>query len=187
MADCAAPSPGRRNQFEVFFYPSGLRVFPMDAAGTPIEAAGLRGTATFYHPNSQEPWFSRPIEGGSAAARQGQSSLDLAIELTGVPPAGTRVAFAIAGLPDTPSFTLPFELAGAASANAAAPEPAAAPRFVFGPGANGFGYYQAPVSAAPAARPVSGGRPATRTRDWSTGQNLPTGGLLSKPWLKPSR
>ncbi len=86
-------------QFEVFFYTTGSRVFPRDAAGEPLDAAKLTGRATFYHPNSPEPWFSRPLHPAAANPGQASESLDLAIDLSTVPPTGARVAFEIEGLP----------------------------------------------------------------------------------------
>lgn len=191
-----------RNQFEVFFYPTGLRIFPLDSAGTPIAASKLTGMATFYHPNSPKPWFTRPLQGGAADAGHPSASLDLVIGLGTVPTTGAKAAFEVAGLPDpagpTATFTVPVEFA--AATNPAPPPSGAAvgPRYVYGPGYYGFGYYQYPgPQAAPAAvssptvysysspsRRGSGGG-AGSTRDWSTGRDYPSGGLISKPWLRP--
>jgi hypothetical protein len=100
-------------QFEVFFYATGLRVFPQDATGAPFDASKLTGTATFYHPNSPEPWIARPLRPAAASPGQASESLDLAIDLSRVPPMGGKAAFAIAGLPDpaqpTARFPVPFE------------------------------------------------------------------------------
>jgi hypothetical protein len=99
-------------RFEVFFYTTGLRVFPEDGNGAPLDAAKLTGTATFYHPNSPEPWFARPLH-PSAAPGRASESLELALDLSTVPPTGARVAFEISGLPSpadpVAKFTLPFE------------------------------------------------------------------------------
>jgi hypothetical protein len=98
--------------FEVFFYPTGLRLFPEDAAGTPLDASKLTGTATFYHPNSPEPWFARPLHPVAAGSGGTSESLDLVIGLGAVPPTGAKVAFEVTGLPDpakpTARFTVPF-------------------------------------------------------------------------------
>src|SRR6516165_3230710 len=59
----AALATAGRHQVEVFFYHTGIRVCPLDSAGSPIDADNLTGTATFYHPNSPDPWFSRPLPG----------------------------------------------------------------------------------------------------------------------------
>ena len=194
-----------RNRFEVFFYPTGLRVFPLDFAGTPVDVSKLTGTATFYHPNSPKPWFSRPLQSATVGEGQGQASLDLVIGLSAVPSKGAKVTFEIAGLPDSGASsvvaTVPFEFAAApASTNPTPPpdEAATCPRYVYGPGYYGFGYYwypgpqDAPAAASapsvysygpPYGRSSRGGSGATH--DWSTGRDLPSGGLISKPWLRP--
>ena len=97
-------------RFEVFFYRTGMRVFPERSGGTPLAVSGLAGTATFYHPNSPKPWFSRPLRAAPSA-----SSLDLVIGLGDAPTAGVKVTIAVGGLPEpsepTASFTVPFEFA----------------------------------------------------------------------------
>lgn len=190
-----------RNQFEVFFYPNGLRVYPLDSAGSPIDPAKLTGSATFYHPNSPKPWFSRPLKGAATTAGAAPASIDLVVGMGTVPPTGAKVTFEIAGLPDatesTATFTVPVEFVKApTAATLPVPPPGAvapSPRYVYGPGYYGYGYYQYPgPEMAPAARSSptvygysnqsgsSGG-----THDWSTGRSLPSGGLIGKPWLRP--
>jgi hypothetical protein len=191
-------------QFEVFFYPTGLRVFPTDAAGAAVDTSKISATITFYHPNSRDPWFSRPLV---APAGAGATSLDLLINLATVPPTGARAEFEVAGLPggaDTPAtFTVPIAFINAsgtaASAQPAVPQGTAAaqPAFVFGSGAAGFGYYSyaGPQGAPPpASTPTTltapartASRPTSSTssgsfRDWSTGRNNMR---LAKPWLSP--
>jgi hypothetical protein len=73
---------------------------------------------------------------------------------------------------------------------------APSPRYVYGPGYAGFGYYNysapgtAPAAAPPSAPttrtfrvPASGSSNtgARRGRDWSTGRRM----TIAKPWLKP--
>jgi hypothetical protein len=100
-------------RFEVFFYRTGLRLFAQDARGAPLNASELTGTATFYHPNSPEPWFVRPLHSAAADPGQSSESLDLVLDLSTVPPKEARVAFEIGGLPGpakTPArFIVPFE------------------------------------------------------------------------------
>jgi hypothetical protein len=129
-------------------------------------------------------------------------------DLSPVPPSGAKVAFATVGLPDPAgalaSFTVPFVSVGVTIATplvSQAGAAAASPRYVYGPGSSGVGYYQlASQAVAPAAatartvqafpgprRQASTGRSGGRVRDWTTGHSLPSGGLMSKPWLKPSR
>ena len=187
-----------RHQFEVFFYNTGLRVFPLDSTGSPIDASRSTGTATFYHPNSPQPWFTRPIRGATSTPGQASPSLDLIIGLGGIPATGARVAFEIAGLSDpaepTAAFTVPFEVANVPAESVAA-QPAApsntvatSPPYVYGPGYYGYGYYQ---YAGPQAAPAQVSGPTVysyggsgQTHDRSTGRDLPSGGLLSKPWLR---
>ena len=194
-----------KNQFEVFFYSTGLRLFPLDSAGHLIDASKIAATATFYHPNSPKPWFTRPLQGKAASVGHPPESLDLVIGLSTVPPKGAKVTFEIAGLSDsedsTAAFTVPVEFVAAPVATSPVPPPAvtqAQPNYVYGPGYTGFGYYQYPgPQAVPAAtsaprvynyptsgRQSSGGGPHS-TRDWSTGRSYQSGGLISKPWLRP--
>jgi hypothetical protein len=59
-----------------------------------------------------------------------------------------------------------------------------APRFVYGSGAQGFGYYVAPARpAAPATTPRSAAPSSVGpgARNWSTGRRSP----LHRPWLRP--
>src|SRR5262245_2022351 len=64
-------------QFEVFSYRTGLRIFPQGSGGAALDASRLTGTATFYHPNSPQPWFSRPLHPAAAGPGQASESLDL--------------------------------------------------------------------------------------------------------------
>lgn len=144
----------QHSRYEVFFYATGLRVFPQDVAGAPLDASKLTGTATFYHPNSPQPWFARPLRDSTATLGQASASLDLAIGLSKVPPTGAKVTFEIAGLPDpaepTATFTVPFEFVKIpAESPAANPTPpqggvASSPRYVYGPGYSGYGYFDYP-------------------------------------------
>jgi hypothetical protein len=142
-------------RFEVYFYRTGMRVFPRRGVGTPLAVTGLAGAATFYHPNSPKPWFSRPLRAAPSA-----SSLDLAIGLGDAPSAGVKVAVEIAGLPKpsepTAAFTVPLEfIAGSAAGGITASAQPARPRgavptvspYSYGFGHEGLGYY-------PFSRPV---------------------------------
>jgi hypothetical protein len=99
-------------RFEVFFYSTGVRVFVTDAAGDAFNASTLTGTATFYHPNSPQPWFARPLRPAPAQPGQPAESLDLAVDLAAVPAPGATVTVEVRGLPDpeesTARFTMPF-------------------------------------------------------------------------------
>jgi hypothetical protein len=189
------------HQFEVFFYPSGVRVFPRDHSGAAIDATKLDAAATFYHPNSPKPWFERPLRGMG-------ESLDLAIGLANAPRTGARVTFRVIGLPggdeSMASFTVPLEFVPEPTSQPAAPAAATAPspRYVYAPGYYGYGYYAypgpqttpSPAASAPThySAPRSYGSPRTHFRgdgdsvgpghrDWSTGRDVP----LAKPWLRP--
>ena len=148
-------------QFEVFFYATGLRVFPWDSVGASIDASKLTGTATFYHPNSPQPWFERKLAPSLASPGQVSESLDLAMNLSTVPPTGARVGFEIAGLPKpgepTARFTVPFEFVktpGESPAVDLTPFQVGvtpSPGSIYGPGYHGFGYgsYPDPQTAQP--------------------------------------
>lgn len=97
---------------EVFGYPTGLRVFVTDKDGAAVNAAALRGIVTFFHPNSPEPWFSRPHRPSPSPSQPGAApeSLDLAMNLA----SGASVKIERDGLPDpkesSARFTVPFLL-----------------------------------------------------------------------------
>lgn len=63
-------------QFEVFFYTTGLRVFPRDAKGAPLDASNLTGTATFYHPNSPQPWSDLGLPPATGEGWHGDGRVD---------------------------------------------------------------------------------------------------------------
>src|SRR4051812_3140812 len=66
------------HRFEVVFERGGLKVYPLTPDEKPIDTSGLSGTATFYHPNSPQPWFSRELGGGTPGADKRPTSLELA-------------------------------------------------------------------------------------------------------------
>ena len=103
-----------RYRFEVFSYRTGMRIFPKAIGGAPLDASNLTGTATFYHPNSPQPWFTRPLHPFTFRPGQTSESLDLVMDLGTVPPAGAKVGIEIGGLTGAAeskaSFSVPFEL-----------------------------------------------------------------------------
>jgi hypothetical protein len=116
-----------RHQFEVFFYATGLRVFPRGQGGAAIDTSKLKGTATFALPDAPNP-FVYPIRPSGPAP----TSLDLAVDLGRIPASGSKVTFQVTGLPDpaepTATFTVPFVPNGMANApTAAAPKPRTKP------------------------------------------------------------
>ncbi len=187
-------------QFEVFFYWTGLRVFPQSVHGTPIAISKLTGTATFTLPGAPKP-FVYALKGGPATGGKEPGSLDLGIDLSKVPTTGSTVAFEITGLGDpsegSVTFTVPFEFVSAkarpAPSQAATPT-SPTPRYTYGQGYYGQGYYEqynqsAPVAGSPSQYQYSvpsytgtlvGG--TRSTRDWSTGRDTP----IAKPWLRPT-
>jgi hypothetical protein len=189
--------------FEVVFAKDGAKVYPRTHQDKPLDTSKLSGTATFYHPNSPKPWFDRPLHVASPVAGQAPRSLDLVISLVTVPLIGANATFEIAGLPDSVKFSVPFEFAKIPAKSSAmhpvsfTEEVATSPRNVYGPGDSGFGRYQYP---SPEAAPVPGSRPSVynygtpggrnssgssgASRDWSTGRDFQSGGLISKPWLR---
>jgi hypothetical protein len=183
-----------RHQYEVFFYRTGVRVFPQDNAGAAVNASHLAGNATFYHPNSPNPWFSRPLRGNP-------HSLDLAIGLTNAPQAGVEVAFEITGPSGTAeskaTFTVPLEFVPQpTAAEPTAPQGGVSivPQYVYGLGSQGYGYYpytspateahtsarQSYMSSIPGMFGPGGMTVGPGHRDWSTGRDSP----LAKPWMR---
>ena len=187
-----------RRQYEVFFYRTGVRVFPQDNAGAALDASQLGGNTTFFHPNSPKPWFSRPLRGTP-------QSLDLAIGLTNAPQAGVMVAFEIFSLSGSAesrtTFIVPLEFVPQLAAQPTVAQPTApqggipfVPRYTYGPGYQGYGYYP---YTSPAPEVHTSARPSYMSsipgmygpggmtvgpghRDWSTGRDSP----LAKPWMK---
>lgn len=193
-----------RHRFEVFFYPTGIRVFPQDSAGKSLDATNMSAIAIFYHPSSPNPWFDRSLRAGPVSAGEARASLDEVVDLGAVPASGAKVVFEVTGLGDpadpSTSFTVPVEFVTSQTAAPAATG-SASPRYVYAAGSEGVGYYAnpGPQSAPPARQAArsappprssrtstsSGSRPATvgaGARDYSTGRRS----RLSKPWL-PSR
>lgn len=187
----------KQHQFEVFFFPTGVRVFPFTADGAPQDASQLTGTATFYHPNSPQPWFSRPLK---PAAGTPSPSIDLVIGLTNAPATGATVTFEVDGLADSSgskvAFTVPLEFirTQAVQPAQANTDVSSVPRYVYMPGYYGYGYYQYSAPGTTVARqPGRAAYYAARRRgsdqdyvgpqhrDWASGRDSP----LAKPWLKP--
>ena len=188
-------------QFEVFFYKTGLRVFPLNESGKPLDIAKLAGSATFYHPNSPKPWFTRSLQAATYLTEKSPTSLDLAIGLGTVPPTGSKVVFEITGLSDptetSSTFTVPVAFVESPGESVAAPATVVVPsaRYVYGPGYYGYGYYAYPGPettpdqvagpthygySTPSQYGYSSDAIGPGHRDWSTGRD----NGLAKPWLK---
>jgi hypothetical protein len=102
----------KKHHFESVFTKGGVRLYVHGADHKPVDASHLSATATFYHPSSQAPWFTRNLK---PASRQASEALVLVLDLSKVPTEGAKVAFRVAGLADsgeqTATFTVPFRLA----------------------------------------------------------------------------
>jgi hypothetical protein len=194
------------HRFEVFFYPTGARVFPLDDAGGSVNTSRLAGSATFFHPDAPgRPWFSRPLHPEPVTAGQAPASLDLTIGLAKAPQKGATVAFEIVGLGGqtgaTATFKVPLEFTTTTAPQPTAPqgEVTSGPRYIYGPGYYGYGYYAYPgpetvpqpaqetpgyygtPSSYSSVGSMSGHTVGWMHRDWSTGRDSP----LAKPWMRP--
>jgi len=101
--------------FEAVFAKDGLKVYPRTHEDKPIDASRLTGTATFYRPNSPEPWFERKLTATPASPGQTITSLNATLDSSKIPASGAKVAFRVTGLPEaaepTATFTTPYALA----------------------------------------------------------------------------
>ena len=95
----------------MFFYPTGVRLFLLDASGHPVDASHLTAHATFYHPDAPDtPWFSRPLHPDLTAPDHLPASLDLSVGLASAPRTGAMVDFQILGLESKTSSTAEFKV-----------------------------------------------------------------------------
>jgi hypothetical protein len=105
----------KRHHFEAVFSKAGLTLYAHDSAHEPLDASRLKATATFYHPSSPKPWFTRELQATAASPGQPPASLGLRMDLSKVPSKDAKVAFQVSGLPDpaepAAAFTVPFKLA----------------------------------------------------------------------------
>ena len=105
----------KRHHFEAMFAKGGVRLYVHGADHNSVDVSHLSASATFYHPSSSKPWFTRKLRPAATAAGQLPTSLDLPMDLSRVPTKGAKVSFEVSGLPDpgetTATFTVPFTLA----------------------------------------------------------------------------
>jgi hypothetical protein len=197
---------GEGFRFEVFFFPTGARVFPTDGSGRPVDTSRLVGSATFYHPDApSRPWFSRPLHPERTSGGLSPASLDLSIALARAPQKGAMVVFEIDGLGGrtgpTATFKVPLEFVAGSAPKPTAPEGrnSAEPRYIYGPGYYGYGYYaypgpetvpqraestlsyQSALSLARTKAAISGRTVSHNRRAPPTGRDLP----LALPWMRP--
>jgi hypothetical protein len=102
----------KRHHFEAVFSKGGVRLYVHGADHKSVDVSHLAASATFYHPKSPNPWFTRELRPAATAAGQVPGSLELTMDLSKVPAAGAKVAFRVTGLPDpgepTATFIIPF-------------------------------------------------------------------------------
>jgi hypothetical protein len=105
-----------RHQFEVYFYATGLRVFPRTGAGTAVVVSKLSGTVSLALAGVAKPYVYT-LQGAAPSGGREAESIDLGVDLSRVPAAGTTATFKIDGLADPAetgaAFTVPFRLVGA--------------------------------------------------------------------------
>jgi hypothetical protein len=178
-----------RHRFEVFFYNTGLRIFPSSDSGTAVTISKLTGSAAFVLPGAPTP-LVYPLKGGQPIRGREPESLDLATDLSWMPVGETKVELTIEGLADPSeprvSFSVPFEpvklrVPRQSAETAVTPSPTtpapSAPRYVYQAGYYGYGYYPA---TSPATTPVATA-PAGIQYSVAPAQEVP----LERPWLSP--
>ncbi len=109
------------HRFEVFFYPTGVRVFPLDAAGNAVDTSRLTASVTISYPGaSPERSLSRPLHPVPTDTGAAPSSLVASIGLADAPKKTTTVVLEIIGLSGTTAsaatFTVPLEFVAKAAA-----------------------------------------------------------------------
>jgi len=109
-----AQAQTKRYHFEATFSTTGLKLTVRSLDHKPVDVSGLSVKATFYHPSTTKPWFTRELRPSAASQDRVPTSLELVMNLGKVLAKGARVAFQVSGLPDpgepTATFTVPFTL-----------------------------------------------------------------------------
>src|SRR5271157_2280697 len=109
-----AQAQTKRYHFEATFSTTGLKLTVHSLDHKSVDLSGLSAKATFYHPSTTKPWFTRELRPSAAGQDRVPTSLELVMNLGKVPAKGARVAFQVSGLPDpgepTATFTVPFTL-----------------------------------------------------------------------------
>lgn len=104
----------KRYHFDATFSTTGLKLTVHGPDHKSVDVSGLRAKATFYHPSTAKPWFTRELRPSAAGQDRIPTSLELAMNLSKVPAKGAKVVFQVSGLPDpgepTATFTVPFTL-----------------------------------------------------------------------------
>ncbi len=109
-----AQAQTKRYHFDATFSASGLKLTVHGLDHKSVDVSGLSAKATFYHPSTPKPWFTRELRPSAAGQGRVPTSFELVMNLGKVPAKGTRVTFQVSGLPDpgepTATFTVPFSL-----------------------------------------------------------------------------
>ena len=109
-----AQAQTKRYHFEATFSTTGLKLTVHSLDHKSVDLSGLSAKATFYHPSTTKPWFTRELRPSAAGRGQVPTSLELVMNLGKVPAKGAKVVFQVSGLPDpgepTATFTVPFTL-----------------------------------------------------------------------------
>jgi hypothetical protein len=104
----------KRHHLEAVFAKGGVRLYVHGADLRPVDVSRLTASATFYHPNRPDAWFTVNLKPAAASGRQIEGCLNLAIDLSKVPATGAKVEFQVSRLPDpaepAATFTVPFIL-----------------------------------------------------------------------------
>jgi len=110
-----AQAQTKRYHFEASFSTTGLKLTIHGLDHKSVDVSGLSVKATFYHPSSTKPWFTRDLRPSAAGQGRAPTSLELVMNLSKVPAQGGKVTFQVTGLTDpgepTATFTVPFSLA----------------------------------------------------------------------------
>ncbi len=109
------------HRFEVFFYPTGVRVFPLDADGKAVDTSRLTASASVSYPGAPpERWLARPLHPVPTEKGVAPTSLVASIDLADAPQKTTTVVFEIGGLPgataSAAAFKIPLEFVAKAAA-----------------------------------------------------------------------
>jgi len=99
------------HRFEVFFYPTGVRVFPLDAAGNALDTSRLTASVTVSYPGAPlEHSLPRPLHPVPTHTDAAPSSLVASIGLADAPEKTTTVVLEIIGLSGTTASTATFRV-----------------------------------------------------------------------------
>jgi hypothetical protein len=71
-------SKTKRHRFEAVFAKSGVKLYVHGADHKPVDVSHLSASATFYHPSSPNPWFSRKLRPAGSAGVLSQTRLSCA-------------------------------------------------------------------------------------------------------------